>query len=506
MSSHAAPAAEIMASAPPIPTAAVSPAAVPDPAAVPRGAAALDWIAPVRGWQTVAWEAAALAAVAGYGHSTATEATAYAGAGALVGLTSVRFRGRHLAQWADTQGRYRYRRVNTRRRKDGPGTGAAEPLAALLPDLGLGEYVDRAGNRVGLAATDGGWVSAVRLRTTEDPHVGTLIEVLKAAYAGTTIPLASAQLVVWTAAPPEAPLQQQSQQAQQGQNSQQGQLHQNGQNGQNSQQALSPDLVETQSLATMPSPDLSETQSLTAMPSPDLSETMTLQAITDTMQPPGQQPAKQSGKQPAQQSGSASSAPASQGSQSSQSPQSGQQQQPQQLAPMRVTWLALRYRPRQAPAAALARGGGELGSARAVASAALGLVARLDEAGYGADALDQAELGQELMVALHGADPAPPTVLETWRDWSAGALRQICYEPHRALDPAALLGRWTPGAAFTCASYTLSRTARGRVRSEAALRIAGVDAESLEPPFPAIRANGRQQEFVLRTMPLAIHH
>ncbi|WP_370381760.1 type VII secretion protein EccE [Catenulispora sp. GAS73] len=498
MSSHAAPAAEIMASSPPIPTAAVSPAAVPDPATVPRGSAALDWIAPVRGWQTVAWEAAALAAVAGYGHSTATEATAYAGAGALVGLTSVRFRGRHLAQWTDTQGRYRYRRVNTRRKKDGPGTGTAEPLAALLPDLGLGEYVDRAGNRVGLAASDGGWVSAVRLRTTEDPHVGTLIEVLKAAYAGTTIPLASAQLVVWTAAPPEAPLQQQAEQAEQGRHGHQGR--------QSSSEALSPDLVETQSLETMPPPDLSVTQSLTAMPSPDLSETMTMQAITGAMPPPGQQPAKQSGKQPARQSGSASPASASQGSQSAQASQSSQQQQPQQLAPMRVTWLALRYRPRQAPSAALARGGGELGSARAVASAALGLVARLDEAGYGADALDQAELGQELMVALHGADPAPPTVLETWRDWSAGTLRQICYEPHRALDPAALLGRWTPGAAFTCASYTLSRTARGRVRSEAALRIAGVDAESLKPPFPAIRANGRQQEFVLRTMPLAIHH
>jgi type VII secretion protein EccE len=475
MSSHAAPAAEMMAPPPPVPT--TAPAALPsDAATVPRGAAALNWIAPVRGWQTVAWEAAALAAAAGYGHSTATEATAYAGAGALVGLTSVRFHGRHLAQWTDTQGRYRYRRVNTRRRKDGPGTGTAEPLAALLPDLGLGEYVDRAGNRVGLAATDGGWVSAVRLRTTEDPHVGTLIEVLKEAYAGTTIPLASAQLVVWTAAPPEATIPQQTQQESQ----------------QPSRRALAADLSETQSLATMPtipSPDLSETQSLTAMPSPDLSETMTMQAITSAMSAPGQQPEKQ----PAQQSGPTAA------------PQA-QPQQPQQLAPMRVTWLALRYRPRQAPYAALARGGGELGSARAVASAALGLVARLDQAGYGADALDQAELGQELMVALHGADPAPPTVLETWHDWSAGALRQICYEPHHALDPAALLGRWTPGAAFTCASYTLSRTARGRVRHEAALRIAGVDAESLRPPFPAIRANGRQQEFVLRTMPLAIHH
>jgi len=137
MSSHAAPAAELMAPPPPVP---LERPAVPDTVAVPRGSAALDWIAPVRGWQTVAWEAAALAAAAGYGHSATTEGIAYAGAGALVGMTSVRFRGRHLAQWADTQGRYRYRRSSTRRRGEA-ASQAAEPLATLLPDLGLGEYV-----------------------------------------------------------------------------------------------------------------------------------------------------------------------------------------------------------------------------------------------------------------------------------------------------------------------------------------------------------------------------
>jgi hypothetical protein len=462
MSSHAAPAAELLAPPPPAPIPAERAAAPDAPITVPRGAAALDWIAPVRGWQTVAWEAAALAAVAGYGHSAVTESVAYAGAGALVGMTSVRFRGRHLAQWADTQGRYRYRRVSTRRKADKAG-GAAEPLAALVPDLGLGEYVDRAGNRVGLAATDGGWVAAVRLRTTAEPQIDVLMQVLREAYAGTTIPLASAQLVVWTAAPPEAPRPDRQQPPQREQ-----------------PPSPSPDLSQTVSLKAMTSPDLAETQTLRAISSPDLSETMTLQAVTGLPAP------------------GAPGAP--------EPPGPAPQQPPQNLAPMRVTWLALRYRPRQAPYAALARGGGELGAARAVASAALGLVARLDEAGYGADALDQAELGQELLVAMHGADPAPPAPQETWRDWSAGSLRQICYEPHRALDPAALLGRWTPGAAFTCASYTLSRTARGRVRGEAALRIAAVDAESLRPPFPALRANGRQQEFVLRTMPLAVHH
>ena len=383
MSSHAAPAAEMLAPPPPI-----DHALEPQAAAPRRGSGALDWIAPVRAWQTVAWEAAALAAVAGTGRSTATQAAAYAGAGALVGVTSLRIHGRCLAQWADTQGRYRYRRVSARRR--GAQDGAvADPLAALLPDLGLGEYVDRAGNRVGLAATDGGWVSAVRLGPTAETNIGTLIDVLRHTYAGTTIPLACAQLVVWTAAPPEIPpfAPQQAQQSQQAQSSQ----------------------------------------------APDLDMTMTLPAWghsgqhgqpTRPIPNPAANPALNSAPDPAAR------------------PRTSR-------APMRVTWLALRYRPRLAPHAAAARGGGELGAARAAASAALGLVAQLDAAGYPANALDQSELGQELMVAVHGANPAPPAVEETWSDWTAGALRQACYEPRRGVDPAELLDQWVPDAAFT---------------------------------------------------------
>jgi hypothetical protein len=140
-----------------------------------------------------------------------------------------------------------------------------------------------------------------------------------------------------------------------------------------------------------------------------------------------------------------------------------------------------------------------------VAGAALGLVSRLDSAGYPADALDQFELGQELLVALNAGDPTPSEVRESWRDWSTGHLRQVCYEPHRSLDPAGLLERWAPGAAFTCSSYTLSRTPRGRIRGASALRVAGHDVEALESPVPAVRANGRHQEFVLRTLPLAVH-
>ncbi|HEX4702081.1 MAG TPA: type VII secretion protein EccE, partial [Pseudonocardiaceae bacterium] len=75
------------------------------------------------------------------------------------------------------------------------------------------------------------------------------------------------------------------------------------------------------------------------------------------------------------------------------------------LEPLRVHWLALRYREADAPAAALARGGGDLGAAKATASAALALVGRLAGAGYAGVVLDEPELRQELLVAL-GSDHA----------------------------------------------------------------------------------------------------
>src|SRR2546423_9039228 len=145
---HAAPAAEMTAPAP----------------TLSRGAAALDWIAPVRTWQTVAWEAASLAVAAGYGRTVPIETAAYAGAGALFGMTSLRVHGRCLAQWADTQARYRFHRLAARRRDKAEAGAGVEPLGALLPDPGLGQYVDPAGNRVGLAASDGGGGGPGRLR------------------------------------------------------------------------------------------------------------------------------------------------------------------------------------------------------------------------------------------------------------------------------------------------------------------------------------------------------
>ncbi|WP_344659528.1 type VII secretion protein EccE [Catenulispora subtropica] len=478
MTSHAAPAAEMLIPPPPQPAAPGIAAAAP---ALSRGTVALDWIAPVRTWQTVAWEAATLAVAAGHGRSPLTEAAAYAGAGALVGMTSLRVHGRCLGQWAETQGRYRSRRLAARRRAE--AEAAVEPLATLLPDLGLGGYVDRAGNRVGLAASDGGWVAAVRLGPTVQPDVAALVAVLREAFADSTIPLASAQLVVWTAAGP-SPVQPPAPAPAAG------------------PQPDPADLTATVTHTVMPpggfpAQPLDMTVTLPVLnpgivsrpPSADLDMTVTLPAMT-----PGAL---------ATMSGQAAASPPSQPP--AQAPSQPSITPTPSLGPMRVYWLALRYRPRQAPHAALARGGGELGAARAVASAALGLVSRLDSAGYAADALDQFELGQELLVALNAGDPAPGEVRESWRDWSTGHLQQVCFEPHRSLDPAGLLERWAPGAAFTCSSYTLSRTPRGRIRGASALRIAGTDASALESPVPAERANGRHQEFVLRTLPLAMH-
>ncbi|HEY3611186.1 MAG TPA: type VII secretion protein EccE [Pseudonocardiaceae bacterium] len=186
------------------------------------------------------------------------------------------------------------------------------------------------------------------------------------------------------------------------------------------------------------------------------------------------------------------------------------------LEPMQVYWLALRYRPADAPVAALARGGGDLGAARATATAGLALVARLAEAGYAGVVVDEPELRQELLVAL-GSDHstlggAAFTVKETWRDWSIGTLRQFCFAPRTERDAVTMLGKWTAQAAFTCTSYSLHRTARGEVRGEGRVRI-GVHPTSPVPTAAALgRAlgvellarNGRQGSSVADTLPLAL--
>jgi type VII secretion protein EccE len=186
------------------------------------------------------------------------------------------------------------------------------------------------------------------------------------------------------------------------------------------------------------------------------------------------------------------------------------------VAPIQVHWLALRFRSADAPAATIARGGGDLGAARATTAAALGLAGRLAEAGYSGVVLDEPELRQELLVALGSDSPtvtatAPVTVQETWQDWAIGTLRQITYRPTSAADGRAVLGRFVPGAAFTCTSYALRRPARGGTRGESRVRI-GWHPTS-RPPVPRQVAaalgvrllvdNGRHAESVVDNLPMA---
>jgi type VII secretion protein EccE len=190
---------------------------------------------------------------------------------------------------------------------------------------------------------------------------------------------------------------------------------------------------------------------------------------------------------------------------------------PASPAPIRVHWLALRYRSDAYPLAALARGGSHEGGLKAAASAALRLVGTLADSGYASVVLDTLELHQELLVAvgaeaMHGPKSGSVMIRETWRDWSIGQIRQACYTPRRASDAVSLIGRYVPGSTFTCSSYTLSRTARGQIRAQAALRI-GVspdrpwmppDTVSTRAGIPLLPTNGRQHAHVLATLPLAM--
>jgi type VII secretion protein EccE len=373
----------------PIPQRPAQPAAPVAPPAPKGPRRAFRWILPVRLWQLVAWELAALAVAFTLGRPAPLQLAGAVVAGLLFVSTSVRIGGYCLWQWEPVLVRYwQRRRLATMHR-------TAEPLSALVPDLKLRQHVDRGGNRVGLAIYGDGLTAVVRLEATTRPDSGALLESLKDAFASTTIPLVRAQLVVWTAAMP-------------------------------------------------------------------------LQA--------------------------------------------GRRYADATPEPMRLYWLALRYGPGQAPQASEARGGGEIGAMRAVASAAVSLAVRLDDAGYASTVLDRDSLSQELVVALGanaGAASASAVGLrETWRTWFAAGIRQACYLPDRSLDPAELLGSWAPWAAFSCVSYTLRRTVRGEVRGEVVARLGATGTRTPEPgsafgrhPVPT---TGRHQKYVLRTLPLAI--
>jgi type VII secretion protein EccE len=186
------------------------------------------------------------------------------------------------------------------------------------------------------------------------------------------------------------------------------------------------------------------------------------------------------------------------------------------VEPIQVHWLAVRYRPADAPGATRARGGGDTGAARATAAAALTLAARVAEVGYPSVVLDEPELRQELMVALGSdnatlAGGAEISVKQTWQGWSIGTLRQISFLPRTAAGGRAVLGRFASQAAFTCTSYSLRRNARGELRGESLVRI-GVHPTARIPSVSQVGKalgvellphNGRHGQSVVDNLPLA---
>ncbi len=178
---------------------------------------------------------------------------------------------------------------------------------------------------------------------------------------------------------------------------------------------------------------------------------------------------------------------------------------PRQGQVYRVRWLAVRYRPDDAPIAALARGGGELGALRSTASAALSLMVALAEAGYPSTVLEARELTDELRVALGVSMGNPETDGDFWKAWRWGGLTQVCFAPRSAREVAQTLATVVPSAAFTATSATLLRTAGGRERLELTVRV-GVrgDAAVVPPGVAVVPLHGGHGEAVRRTLPLAL--
>jgi type VII secretion protein EccE len=179
--------------------------------------------------------------------------------------------------------------------------------------------------------------------------------------------------------------------------------------------------------------------------------------------------------------------------------------------PIRVFWLAVRYRPSDAPLAAIARGGEEIGALRATASAALRLGAELARVGYSCAVLDEPELRQELFIAL-GCDRAGGNeIKETWRTWSVGRMRQSCFSLRNSGDVLLALNRWAPGAAFSSTSLLFHRTPHGKVRREVTVRIGLPHNRKTKPEQLAAGLNiglvplhGRHADHVRGALPLAI--
>jgi type VII secretion protein EccE len=187
-------------------------------------------------------------------------------------------------------------------------------------------------------------------------------------------------------------------------------------------------------------------------------------------------------------------------------------------APVTLYWLALHYRQHDAPAAALARGGGADGARRAATAAALRLVTDLAAAGYDSSVLDPQELHDDLITATgtgHDARYVAASTVgyrarESWDSCVLGTHRQVCLVPLETDDVVPLFGRCPQATTFTSTAYTLRRSAWGATTATAAVRVGlpnyrnRLTAEQRTQLGRLLRADGRHRRTTLATLPLAL--
>ncbi|TVT18249.1 type VII secretion protein EccE [Amycolatopsis acidiphila] len=179
----------------------------------------------------------------------------------------------------------------------------------------------------------------------------------------------------------------------------------------------------------------------------------------------------------------------------------------------RVHLLAVRYRPAEAPLAALSRGAGELGEHRAITRAALGVLGSLADAGYFATVLEAGELAAELRETLGvqgellAGSRRTSAVVDGWLSWSAAGTTQACFTPK--IDSGSAFSASARDASLTVVSYNLRRTHLGRLREDVTIRV--VKHHGMRKPpraqdldVPVLPLYGRHEAAVRRTLPLAL--
>ena len=116
---------------------------------------------------------------------------------------------------------------------------------------------------------------------------------------------------------------------------------------------------------------------------------------------------------------------------------------------VRAYWVAIRFDPHLDPQSVQIRGGGEAGATQAAGVAALRLATALRQKGYALRPLDGTELATELAASLGEEPPgrgtglpvSRPSIRESWRSWSVGALHHTCFRLRRRPASQAALAK-----------------------------------------------------------------